>query len=280
VQKAPTPQQGFNNNVRHKGRVFHIQTEDSGVKHSRIVTHLYADGGRIVKTARTDYAKHVGSAGMANIVRGLMKEQHRGMFVALREGAFDDLVIEICGPYPDPAKAAPKRMSSRPRAPSKPPSKAPPPHPLPTKAPIPPESDGRTRAARSVEPDKPSLLLSGPPPQRRRLSNPNQKQASVPPPPAVTSPEPEQAASAKAPRSRPSKPPPSRRGRQSNRPPRKSTPAPERTSSIPAARPSAQFGDAPAPHSRSIFGDGVTEKSLDEVILSYLADDLEEPNND
>ena len=48
--KAPSPLLGYNNNVRHKGRVFHIQTEDSGVNHPHIITHLFADGGRILKS--------------------------------------------------------------------------------------------------------------------------------------------------------------------------------------------------------------------------------------
>jgi hypothetical protein len=73
------------------------------------------------------------------------------------------------------------------------------------------------------------------------------------------------------------------RKRRSERPARKSSrprqPAPVRdeTSPSPRARPAAAFGQAPAAHSRSIFGDNVSsEKSLDEVILSYLADDIEE----
>ena len=45
--KAPSPLLGFNNNFKHKGSVYHIQTEDSGVKHPHIITHLFADGGRI-----------------------------------------------------------------------------------------------------------------------------------------------------------------------------------------------------------------------------------------
>ena len=59
MSKVPPPVLGFNNNVRHRGRIFHIQTEDSGVKFARIVTHLFADGGRIIKTARTDYGEHL-----------------------------------------------------------------------------------------------------------------------------------------------------------------------------------------------------------------------------
>ena len=59
--KAPSPLLGFNNNVRHKGRVFHIQTEDSGIRHPHIITHLFTDGGRILKTIKTSYAEHVGA---------------------------------------------------------------------------------------------------------------------------------------------------------------------------------------------------------------------------
>ena len=42
------PLLGYNTNVRHKGKLFHIQTEDSGIGHPHIITHLFADGGRIV----------------------------------------------------------------------------------------------------------------------------------------------------------------------------------------------------------------------------------------
>jgi len=65
--KAPSPLLGYNNNVRHKNRVFHIQTEDSGIKHPHIITHLFMDGGRILKSLKTSYAEHVGVEGMSDI---------------------------------------------------------------------------------------------------------------------------------------------------------------------------------------------------------------------
>src|SRR5882762_4828417 len=91
LTKYPSPLLGFNNNVRHKGRVFHIQTEDSGVRHPHIITHLFADGGRILKTTKTSYAEHVGENGLAETVRAMMQEQHKAMFIALRDGQFDHL---------------------------------------------------------------------------------------------------------------------------------------------------------------------------------------------
>ncbi len=88
----PPPLLGYNNNVRHRGQVFHIQTEDSGVNSPRIMTHLFADGGRIVKSTRTDYSEHLGRPDMVEVVKNLMKEQHKAMFVALRSGALDEYV--------------------------------------------------------------------------------------------------------------------------------------------------------------------------------------------
>ena len=33
---------GFNHNVQHRGRVYHVQTEDSGAEIAAIATHLFA----------------------------------------------------------------------------------------------------------------------------------------------------------------------------------------------------------------------------------------------
>ena len=110
--KAHSPLLGFNNNVKHKGRVFHIQTEDSGARHPHIISHLFADGGRILKTTKTSYAEHVGADRMADIVRGLMKEQHKAMFIALRDGEFDHLFEDMAGANKARAAAPPAPPSS------------------------------------------------------------------------------------------------------------------------------------------------------------------------
>src|SRR5580698_4232800 len=92
MSKIASPLLGYNNNVRHKNRVFHIQTEDSGVKHPHIITHLFMDGGRILKSIKRSYAEHVGADKMQDTVKQMMKEQHKAMFIALRDGQFDHLV--------------------------------------------------------------------------------------------------------------------------------------------------------------------------------------------
>src|SRR5690349_15431100 len=91
TMKHPSPLLGYNNNVRHKGRVFQIQTEDSGARYGHIITHLVMDGGRILKSVKTSYAEHVGNTRSGDIVRELMKQQHKAMFVALRDGKFDEM---------------------------------------------------------------------------------------------------------------------------------------------------------------------------------------------
>lgn len=89
------PVLGYNTNVRHKGKLYHIQTEDSGIDHPHVITHLFADGGRIVASKKTSYAERVGSEGLADLVKKLMQAQHKAMFIALRDGLYDeDGVVE------------------------------------------------------------------------------------------------------------------------------------------------------------------------------------------
>jgi hypothetical protein len=92
MAKDPSPLLGYNNNIRHKNRVFHVQTEDSGVRHPHIITHLFMDGGRILKSVKTSYAEHLGVDKMADLVRKMMKDQHKGMLIALRDGQFDAVI--------------------------------------------------------------------------------------------------------------------------------------------------------------------------------------------
>lgn len=90
MNRGPSPLLGYNTNVRHKGRLYHIQTEDSGVQRPHVMTHLFADGGRIIATMKTGYAEHVGSSDYPEIVKSLMREQHKAMFIALRDGVYDE----------------------------------------------------------------------------------------------------------------------------------------------------------------------------------------------
>ena len=87
---GPSPLVGYNTNVRHKGKLYHIQTEDSGVNHPHVITHLFADGGRIIASRKTGYSEHLGSKELSSIVKKLMQDQHKAMFIELRDCVYDD----------------------------------------------------------------------------------------------------------------------------------------------------------------------------------------------
>ena len=87
---SPSPLVGYNTNVRHKGNLYHIQTEDSGVKRPHVITQLFADGGRIIASEKTSYEEHVGAENISVIVKELMQEQHKRVFIGLRDGAYDE----------------------------------------------------------------------------------------------------------------------------------------------------------------------------------------------
>jgi hypothetical protein len=99
-----SPAVGFNNNVRHRERTFHIQTEDSGVLRPHIHTHLFADGGRVIKSIRRDYADKLHSPDVKSVVVQMMKAQHQAMFRALVAGKLDALIdrLDLEGTTPPP----------------------------------------------------------------------------------------------------------------------------------------------------------------------------------
>ena len=308
---APPPLLGFNNNVRHRGRIFHIQTEDSGIKNPRIVTHLFADGGRIIKTTRTDYAEHVNRADMQPFVRSLMKEQHKAMFTALRLGELDALLESMCGPFSQPpqmskapaSSAAPTSevlpaasavaLASAASLASAPPFASAPPY---ASASAPPFASAPPYASASAAPAQEDPESDAPPPSRRQheLSNPNLHRVTPsvvppdaggfdldvgaldrlpgkPPPPPIRGDRSPQAPAAAMRADRTPEPPPAPiRAKLKSRPGQVPPPPPS------MSRPSSRFAAVPPKSSQSIFGDGaISEQSLDEVILSYLAEDLE-----
>jgi hypothetical protein len=284
LSKAPSPLLGFNNNIRHKGHVFHVQTEDSGVRHPHVITHLFMDGGRILKTTKTSYAEYLGQEGMGETVRRLMKEQHKAMFVALRNGDFDELIQrhfsasqEGEGGPVSRAPTTPERPASQAqpalavRAPSNPSApRTSTASPLPVAASPKPFPAARPAAPASDAP--PSVAPRAAPPERLLYTS------DLPPPPTVlgaTRPEggyrelrPEESSSSTY-----SEVNPSNDARSSSRLP-VARPRPS-SGRHPVARP--QTGQHKSQEGRSLFGDDLNEKSLDEVILSYLAEDLDTP---
>ena len=104
---------GYNHNIRYKGEIFHVQTEDSGINTPHIITLLYR-GGNIIASKKTSYADIVKMGNLNQVVEELMKEQHKDMLRRLKSAEFDARlglqgVVETPpppAPEPPPASAA------------------------------------------------------------------------------------------------------------------------------------------------------------------------------
>lgn len=107
-EKAVT---GFNHNIKHKGKVYHVQTEDSGASNPHIITHLFV-GGNILATKKASYADIVKTENLSELVRDMMEEQHKQMLRNLVNGTYDNVDRSATAYQPgelamEPAKAAP-----------------------------------------------------------------------------------------------------------------------------------------------------------------------------
>jgi hypothetical protein len=106
---------GYNANIRHGDRVFHVQTEDSGRAHPHVITHLYFEG-TILASERSDYAEIVDAPDLVSRVRQLMESQHAAVVERLRLGDFDAVIAARLSEAPGAAAEPPPRAAARPRS--------------------------------------------------------------------------------------------------------------------------------------------------------------------
>ena len=289
-----TPLLGYNNNIPYKEQVYHVQTEDSGAKHPHVITHLFADGGRVVSTTKTSYDHYLGSDNLSEKVRAMMRDQHKKMVIALRDGEFDDR-LELG----DDAQAAPDGTAGSDSVPPEATVDAtaaedqnlgPPSEPIelldgvPSQAEVPasPSPPPGPPPATGDSPGTYSFVGSRSSPPPRRTSDPSMRAAgpvSRPPRRPVPTAPPQR-------RIRPSAPTPSdapppaieRTGpRQISRPPA-SSPAPsdERSAGVFSRGGGRHLATVPDPtvaaaHAASVFGERfVTPRTFDEIVTAFL----------
>ena len=79
---------GFNTDIEFSGRVFHVQTEDRGIKNPVIESLVYT-GGEIVTARKTPYQDLIDSDGYdeTDLLRR-MESQHRDLIREIRNGRF------------------------------------------------------------------------------------------------------------------------------------------------------------------------------------------------
>jgi len=141
---------GFNTNVRHKGVLFHVQTEDSGRAKPHVITHLF-HGGNILASEKQSYAHLLEDDGepLEPQVKRLMDEQHGAMLEKLRSGGHDDVIRERLGLASGGAAPAdvtePPREAPPARPADPPPARPPAPAPGSTEPAPPPAAADRQR---------------------------------------------------------------------------------------------------------------------------------------
>jgi hypothetical protein len=278
---------------------------------------------------KTSYAEHVGVEKMADLVRKMMKDQHKGMLIALRDGQFDEVIDGSDGAKSAP-KVAPAPSSASVASPSAPTAVESVPEVLPAAVAasvaaavaasvVPPPTASQPVIAEverapfeavpsDLQPPPPNLfrprtggnystVVATPEPKPAVVvrPSPGARPASTPPgsasrsasqkpssPPAGKPAQPPAAATGQrqAPIRRTSSPPaPPVAPDTGGRLPRRPTSAPVHVAKAPearyaSARPAAIFGQSKPRGGSSIFGeDIISDKSLDEVIMSYLAED-------
>jgi hypothetical protein len=79
---------GFNTDIKHNEKVYHIQTEDKGLQNPYIESLVYV-GGEILASKKTSYAEQVKSGVDEKWIGSLMEQQHRTMIAAIKRGRFD-----------------------------------------------------------------------------------------------------------------------------------------------------------------------------------------------
>src|SRR6185503_13884663 len=98
TQRARSPVLGFNHNLRHRGRVFHVQTEDSGPGYARLYTHLFYEG-TILSSKKHEYDP----ASAEDAVRLLMQQLHKAMIKELTHGGHDPQITAFFASRGEPA---------------------------------------------------------------------------------------------------------------------------------------------------------------------------------
>ncbi len=79
---------GLNQNVKHEGKWFHVQTEDVPARES-VVTQVFVDG-QIVHTYAFPYAEWKSDANWEDRVHEQAKKQHSIMVMAVNRGRLNE----------------------------------------------------------------------------------------------------------------------------------------------------------------------------------------------
>lgn len=100
---------GYNTDIKHNDKVYHVQTEDKGNNNPVIESLIYV-GGEILASTKTSYAERLAAGADEKIIGELMELQHKKMIAAIKRGRFDKkLVGEAIMPAKTVAQPVPEQ---------------------------------------------------------------------------------------------------------------------------------------------------------------------------
>lgn len=79
---------GFNTDIKHNEKVYHVQTEDKGQSNPCIESLVYV-GGEILASKKTSYAERLSEGADDKTIAQLMELQHKTIIAAIKRGRFD-----------------------------------------------------------------------------------------------------------------------------------------------------------------------------------------------
>lgn len=79
---------GFNTDIKHNEKVYHVQTEDKGQGNPYIESLVYV-GGEILASKKTSYAERLSEGADEKTIAQLMELQHKTIIAAIKRGRFD-----------------------------------------------------------------------------------------------------------------------------------------------------------------------------------------------
>ena len=102
-----SPVVGYNHNLRYRGRLFHVQSEDSGPVNPHVFTHLFFEG-TILSSKKLQYDAEAHE----DTVKGQMQQLHKAMIKELMHGAHDARVIAFFAARGQEAFSEPPRAAA------------------------------------------------------------------------------------------------------------------------------------------------------------------------
>lgn len=87
---------GYNTDVKHRGTVFHVQTEDKGLPAAWVETLIFV-GGMVVVRRKRSYRDLVEGEPSPQVISKALEDQHRAMIAEIRLGKVDQQFEKLTG---------------------------------------------------------------------------------------------------------------------------------------------------------------------------------------